>query len=97
MIPRLQGAVALAFFADAEWQKRLPHDETGEAKRLHRWIEKRMAVCKWVGLGVLLLQASPLAFRSSVASLRIKKRMAVCKRVGLGVLLLQAQPFCTLN
>ncbi len=60
MIPRLQGAVALAFFADAEWQKRLPHDETGEAKRLHRWIEKRMAVCKWVGLGVLLLQASPL-------------------------------------
>ena len=56
MFISLQGALALAFFADSEWQKRLPHDETGEARRLRRWIEKRMDVCKWVGLGVLLLQ-----------------------------------------
>ena len=51
-----QGALALAFFADAHWQKRLPPDETGEARKLRRWIAHRMDMCKWIGLALLLLQ-----------------------------------------
>ncbi len=51
-----QGALALAFFADAHWQKRFPPDETGEARKLRRWIAHRMDVCKWIGLALLLLQ-----------------------------------------
>ena len=51
-----QGLLVLAFFADAAWQRRLPHDQTGEAARLEHWIKARMAVCQWVALGVLLLQ-----------------------------------------
>lgn len=57
----LQGALALAFFADAHWQKRFPPDETGEARKLRRWIQHRMDVCKWVGLALLLLQVRTVA------------------------------------
>ena len=56
----LQGALALAFFADAHWQKRFPPDETGEARKLRHWIARRMNVCKWVGLALLLLQVRPI-------------------------------------
>jgi hypothetical protein len=58
LVPRcvLQGALALAFFADAHWQKRFPPDETGEARKLRHWIARRMDVCKWIGLALLLVQ-----------------------------------------
>lgn len=67
-----QGALALAFFADAHWQKRFPPDETGEARKLRRWIAHRMDVCKWIGLALLLLQvlSVALAFALSAAQAR---------------------------
>ena len=31
-----EGAMIVAYFADDSWQKRLPHDDTGEAKQVGR-------------------------------------------------------------
>ena len=75
-----QGLLVLAFFADAAWQRRLPHDQTGEAARLEHWIKARMAVCQWVALGVLLLQvclvcSCPAALRAPCNACLTGKRL----------------------
>ena len=31
-----QAALAVAYFADSSWKKRLPEDDTGEARRVRR-------------------------------------------------------------
>lgn len=67
-----QGALALAFFADSHWQKKLPHDETGEARRLRRWIEHNMDICKWVGLALLLLQVLSVAVAFALSSVQAR-------------------------
>lgn len=49
------GVVALLML-DKSWQKKLPHDDTGEAHKMKKWIMARLNVCRWVGLAVLITQ-----------------------------------------
>mmetsp|Transcript_4446 Transcript_4446/g.12824 ORF Transcript_4446/g.12824 Transcript_4446/m.12824 type:complete len:278 (-) Transcript_4446:46-879(-) len=51
-----QVGVALLLLLDKSWQKKLPHDNTGEAAKMEKWIKARMHVCRWVGLAVLITQ-----------------------------------------
>lgn len=36
----------------------LPYDSTGELKRVRAFIEDNMDTCKWVALGVIIIQVS---------------------------------------
>ena len=46
MLPPLQAAVAVAFFADVSWRRHLPRDDTGEAQwvRSAHWALKGTAL-----------------------------------------------------
>lgn len=68
----MQAVLAVAFFADESWKKRLPHDDTGQAEAMEKFIRHRLVVCKWVGLGALIIQVFSmlLAFQLSAEQLR---------------------------
>lgn len=34
-----QAALAIAYFVDSSWKKRLPHDDTGEARRVDLFLD----------------------------------------------------------
>ena len=51
-----QVAALVATFANASWQKRLPHDETGQAARIWRFVRRWMLVCEWTASTILALQ-----------------------------------------
>ena len=48
-----QVAALVATFAESRGQKRLPHDKTGEAARIRRFLR----ICGWTGCIILALQA----------------------------------------
>lgn len=51
-----QASLAIAFFADNSWKKKLPHDDTGEAKQIFSFLKHRLIVVRWVGLAALIIQ-----------------------------------------
>jgi hypothetical protein len=51
-----QGALLIAYFQDDSWKKHLPHDDTGQAQKMERFIEDKLAVIKWIGLAAFVLQ-----------------------------------------
>jgi len=51
-----QASLAIAFFADNSWKKKLPHDDTGEAKQMFHFLKHRLNVVRWVGLATLIVQ-----------------------------------------
>ncbi|KAK9785600.1 hypothetical protein WJX73_008891 [Symbiochloris irregularis] len=67
----VQVTLAVAFFADDSWKKKLPHDDTGQAAAMEKFIRRKLAVCKWVGLGALAVQVVSmfLAFQLSSAQM----------------------------
>ncbi|KAK9813083.1 hypothetical protein WJX72_008635 [[Myrmecia] bisecta] len=68
-----QLALAIAYFSDRSWTKKLPHDDTGEAEKMKKFIESKLEICKWVGVGVLAMQvaAAGLACSLSAAQQRL--------------------------
>eukprot|EP00879_Flechtneria_rotunda_P007525 GHRR01007894.1.p1 GENE.GHRR01007894.1~~GHRR01007894.1.p1 ORF type:complete len:342 (+),score=98.59 GHRR01007894.1:229-1254(+) len=47
-----QACAAVAFFIDAGWERRLPYID----EKLKQFLFRRLQVCKWVGVGIFLLQ-----------------------------------------
>ncbi|KAK8555566.1 hypothetical protein V6N13_046094 [Hibiscus sabdariffa] len=54
-------AALVAFIAiDRRWEKDLPFDPTGELDSFRSFVEDNIDICKWVGLGVVIIQAFAL-------------------------------------
>ena len=53
---RPQALALVATFANASWQKRFPHDATGEAARIWRFVRRWTLVCEWTISLILALQ-----------------------------------------
>ncbi|KAE8672087.1 Tetraspanin-20 [Hibiscus syriacus] len=54
-------AALVAFIAiDRRWEKDLPFDPTGELDSFRSFVEDNVDICKWVGLGVVVIQALAL-------------------------------------
>ncbi|KAE8666923.1 Tetraspanin-20 [Hibiscus syriacus] len=54
-------AALVAFIAiDRRWEKDLPFDPTGELDSFRSFVEDNIDICKWVGLGVVIIQALAL-------------------------------------
>ncbi|GMI73978.1 hypothetical protein like AT2G20230 [Hibiscus trionum] len=54
-------AALVAFIAiDRRWEKDLPFDATGELDSFRSFVEDNVDICKWVGLGVVIIQALAL-------------------------------------
>ncbi|KAE8676856.1 Tetraspanin-18 [Hibiscus syriacus] len=54
-------AALVAFIAiDHRWEKDLPFDPTGELDSFRSFVEENIDICKWVGLGVVIIQALAL-------------------------------------
>ncbi|DBA71452.1 TPA: hypothetical protein ACH3X2_14305 [Trebouxia sp. C0005] len=51
-----QCALLVGYFADQSWKKKLPHDDTGEAAKIEKFVEKDLSVIKWVALGAFIIQ-----------------------------------------
>lgn len=51
-----QCVLLVGYFADQSWKKRLPHDDTGEAAKIEKFVEKDLSIIKWVGLAALIIQ-----------------------------------------
>ncbi|KAL1330050.1 hypothetical protein HN51_047215 [Arachis hypogaea] len=66
-------AVLVGFIAiDHRWEEHLPIDPTGQLDSLKSFIKENMDICEWVGIAVLVIQASSLlmalVLRASVSS-----------------------------
>lgn len=51
-----QCVLLVGYFADQSWKKRLPHDDTGEAAKIEKFVEKDLFIIKWVALGAFIVQ-----------------------------------------
>lgn len=51
-----QCALLVGYFADQSWKKKLPHDDTGEAAKIEKFVEKDLCIIKWVGLAAFIVQ-----------------------------------------
>ncbi|OIT40658.1 PREDICTED: tetraspanin-20-like [Nicotiana attenuata] len=64
---------------DRQWEKDLPRDPTGELHSLRTFIVQNMDVCKWIGIAVIIIQASSLllaiVLRALVSDHRISHDM----------------------
>eukprot|EP00878_Enallax_costatus_P018155 GHUV01019103.1.p1 GENE.GHUV01019103.1~~GHUV01019103.1.p1 ORF type:complete len:251 (+),score=59.53 GHUV01019103.1:394-1146(+) len=59
-----QACAAVAFFVDAGWQQRLPALD----EKLKKFLIERYEVCKWVGVGLFLLQLLTLLLSCALQS-----------------------------
>ncbi|KAL3140782.1 hypothetical protein ABBQ32_005327 [Trebouxia sp. C0010 RCD-2024] len=51
-----QCALLVGYFADKSWKRKLPHDDTGEAHKIEKFVQRDLSTIKWVALGAFLLQ-----------------------------------------
>lgn len=51
-----QACLAVAFFVDTSWTQLLPPESSGDYEAVKAFITSRLAVCKWVGVGLFLGQ-----------------------------------------
>lgn len=56
----IEGALVAFVVIDHNWQKELPSDSTGELHKLVSFIEENADICKWIGIALLVIQASTL-------------------------------------
>ncbi|EIE19829.1 hypothetical protein COCSUDRAFT_44255 [Coccomyxa subellipsoidea C-169] len=63
-----QAVVAAALFTDKSWRRYLPPDETGEVKKIERFVKSKLDVCRWVGLAVLVVQLLSLALAYALST-----------------------------
>ncbi|THU45487.1 hypothetical protein C4D60_Mb02t18450 [Musa balbisiana] len=57
------------------WEEDLPYDSTGELKRVRAFIEDNMDTCKWVALGVIIIQALSLLLAMVLRAMIPSRRM----------------------
>eukprot|EP00245_Coleochaete_scutata_P003594 TRINITY_DN15290_c0_g1_i1.p1 TRINITY_DN15290_c0_g1~~TRINITY_DN15290_c0_g1_i1.p1 ORF type:complete len:289 (-),score=44.58 TRINITY_DN15290_c0_g1_i1:739-1605(-) len=51
-----QGIVSVGIFLDDSWEKDIPADPTGELEKTKHFVLQNLNICKWVGLGVLIVE-----------------------------------------
>ncbi|KAJ7527808.1 hypothetical protein O6H91_16G072000 [Diphasiastrum complanatum] len=56
----VQAALATAIFFDHQWEEDIPDDPTGEFSKMKNFIEKNVDICKWVALGVVVVEVLSL-------------------------------------
>ncbi|KAK8496287.1 hypothetical protein V6N12_063860 [Hibiscus sabdariffa] len=71
----VEAALVALVAIDRSWEKDIPFDPTGELDTLRSFIEDNIDICKWVGISVVIIQASALLvaiiLRAMVSSRRI--------------------------
>ncbi|KAG9447710.1 hypothetical protein H6P81_013838 [Aristolochia fimbriata] len=56
----LEGALVGFLIFDKHWAEDIPYDPTGELDRLREFVKDNIDVCQWVGIAVVIVQASSL-------------------------------------
>ncbi|KAJ0970372.1 hypothetical protein J5N97_023249 [Dioscorea zingiberensis] len=52
----LEAAIVGDFILNKHWEKDLPYDHTGELKKLRKFIEANLDICKWFAVAVIAIQ-----------------------------------------
>ncbi|XP_057865827.1 tetraspanin-20 [Cryptomeria japonica] len=58
----LEAAFVGDIFFNPQWDKDIPDDPTGEFENIKEFIESNIDSCKWVGLGIVIVQVLSLLF-----------------------------------
>ncbi|XP_024367638.1 tobamovirus multiplication protein 2A isoform X2 [Physcomitrium patens] len=69
-----QFAVAGALFFDRHWREDIPEDPTGELDKVQEFVLNNLDICKWVSLGVVVLEALGLFFAFILRSISSSAR-----------------------
>jgi hypothetical protein len=56
-------------FFDKHWRKDLPDDPTGQLDKVEKFVEDNLDICKWVALGVLIVEALGLFFAMTLRAI----------------------------
>jgi len=57
-----QFAVAGLLFFDRHWREDVPDDPTGQLDKVQKFVVENLDICKWIALGVVLLEVLGLFF-----------------------------------
>ncbi|KAG0596750.1 hypothetical protein M758_UG282100 [Ceratodon purpureus] len=61
-------------FFDKHWRQDLPDDPTGQLDKVEKFIEDNLDTCKWVALGVLIVEALSLFFAMTLRAISADSR-----------------------
>ncbi|XP_024398230.1 uncharacterized protein [Physcomitrium patens] len=61
-------------FFDKHWRQDLPDDPTGQLDKVEEFVEENLSICKWVALGVLIIEALGLLFASTLRAISADPR-----------------------
>jgi hypothetical protein len=56
-------------FFDKHWRKDLPDDTTGQLDKVEKFVQDNLDICKWVALGVLIVEALGLFFAMTLRAI----------------------------
>ncbi|KAJ6798704.1 tetraspanin-18 [Iris pallida] len=71
----LEAALVADVVFNKHWEDDLPHDSTGELKRLRAFIEDNIDIFKWVGITVVVVQALSLLLSVVLRAMVSKRRL----------------------
>ncbi|KAM1153061.1 hypothetical protein FF1_035557 [Malus domestica] len=60
MLTLLEAALVAFILIDRRWEKDLPFDPTGQLDSFRSFVEENIDICRWVGLGVIVIQVLSL-------------------------------------
>jgi hypothetical protein len=61
-------------FFDKHWRQDLPDDPTGQLDKVEDFVGKNLTICKWVALGVLIIEALGLFFAMTLRAISADAR-----------------------
>ncbi|KAL2631129.1 hypothetical protein R1flu_015815 [Riccia fluitans] len=65
----VQAAVTATIFFDENWRKDIPYDPTGQLDNITAFIQDNYDICKWFGLGIIIVEALALLISLSFRAL----------------------------
>lgn len=71
----LEAALVADVVFNKHWEEDLPHDSTGELKRLRAFIEDNIDIFKWVGITVVVVQALSLLLSVVLRAMVSKRKL----------------------
>ncbi|KAL3689018.1 hypothetical protein R1sor_015327 [Riccia sorocarpa] len=69
----LQAAATATIFFDDNWRKDIPYDPTGQLDYITAFIKENYEICKWLGLGVVIVEALALLISLSLRAVLPRK------------------------
>jgi hypothetical protein len=61
-------------FFDKHWRQDLPDDPTGQLDKVEKFVKENLDICKWVALGVLIVEALGLFFAMTLRAISADSR-----------------------